>query len=304
MSKTIFVDPFDLKEHKKASALIPEMTKKEWDDFLKNVKEVGIRQPLDINKYYEVLDGRHRLRAAKQLKLEKIEVRQHDLTEEEEMMFVRDTAIERRNLTPAQKHKVFTDAEDFIKSIYKEGRDNKTGRPPKKEKFGPKGPNIKKPHNSNQEIGKVIGASGTTVKRLNKIKKEDPELYEDVVKGDVAPTTAYGNLDSVKKNIGRGKGINKKDISKQKKTEKNDQPKKKSSGNLYDFKNPDLTKEETEKALFKGNVETIFRHLKEVDMFINRNSNYEDIVLSAIEKDEDTFMSYIDSLKKIIKITK
>src|SRR5699024_4377731 len=123
MEKTLFVDPNELEEHKKASALIPEMTDKEWKDFLKNVEEFGIRKQLDVTKEYKIVDGRNRAKGAKKINIESIEVNDHDLSEEEIIEWVKDMSIEQKILSPAQKHKIFTDAEGFMKSLYEEGKE-------------------------------------------------------------------------------------------------------------------------------------------------------------------------------------
>lgn len=275
--KVFFIDPFSLKEHKKASALIPEMNKEEWDDFFKNIKEVGIRQPLDINKNYEVLDGRHRLRAAKELELEKIEVREHELTEEEEMKFVRDTAVERRNLTVAQKHKIVTETDDLINSIYEEGRRNMSDAGKKVVSMD----TTLKKHNTNEEIGKMIGASRATAARLNRVKKESPVEYEKVVKGEKSARRAYDELPSVQKNKNRRNA---------KRGDKGAE-KKRPNGNLYDFKNEEVSEEEKAELLLESKNITLKNHLEQLRMFVENTENLDEVISLSVSCEKD-FIKY------------
>lgn len=299
-AKAFFVDPFDLKEHKEASKLIPKMSDKEWDDFLVNVKEVGIRQPLDINYNNEVLDGRHRLKVAKKLELEKIEVRQHDLTPEQEIKFVRDISIEQKILTVAQKHKIFTDSQEFIGDLYEKGRSAKTEGGKKgaditnKNGFGPTGP---KPdnHNTNKEIGKQIGTSKNTVKRLNKVKKESPESYEKVVNGEETPAGAYNKLPSVKNNKKKNDGTTErkeKDISK---TEKQSDSKPKRTSNLYDFQNQDVSEEEQKELFLQSNNETIKGYLSQMTMLLNRIEDLDEVI-TLHDDDKDFFIEHVKTI--------
>jgi len=109
-----------LSEYPKASDLIPEMTKTEFNDHLESIKKSGIQVPIHITKDHKILDGRHRWQAAKTLNIKEIPSITHDFSEEEAIAFVRDTAIERRNLTPEQKLNIILQSDELIKGIYKE----------------------------------------------------------------------------------------------------------------------------------------------------------------------------------------
>lgn len=293
MSKTFSIDPFELREHEKASELIPEMSEEVWISFFDNVKEFGIRQPLDINQNNEVLDGRHRLRAAKELNLESIEVRKHELTEDEQLEFVRDTAIEVKELSPAEKHKIFTNAEVLIKDIYEKGKKNRTGRPPLNNKSGSLDPHLKK-HNTSEEVAKVIGTGSATVKRLNKVKKENPDLYEEVVKGNKTPTGAYYELPTVKQPKGKRVGS---DVVKQVKKES---PKKRNDKRLFDFQPSNVTKEEEVELLLQSKNETIKSYLRQIKMLLNGTENLEEII--TLNSEDDLF--YEEHLESINKLSK
>ena len=66
-------------------------------------------------------------------------------------------------------------AEDVIKAIYEKGKENRGKRTDLTS--GPIGPKVSpieptfKPHNTNKEIGKMIGMSRTQVTRMNNVGK-------------------------------------------------------------------------------------------------------------------------------------
>ena len=301
-----------LSEHKKASKLIPMMTSDEWIKFIKSIKESGIHEPIHINEKYEVLDGRHRLKAAKELEIETLQVIKHTFTDDEEIKFVRDTAIERRNLTPAQRLNIVLETEEVINSIYAEGR-KKMSVGGKKKKVSSMDESREQPHNSVKKIAEMAKVSKAQVNRIKKLKKENPDAYKEVVEGNKSLRKSYNELPTVvnkqaKKEIERGDAdVNKEEITKPTPTEETEKKlpnKPKKSSNLYNFQNPEITKEEMDKAMFSANIETLFMHLREIHMFVNRNDNHKEIIRESIEKDKETFNKYLSSLEEIIKHTK
>lgn len=308
MSEIFTVSPTMLKEHKKTSALIPEMTDKEWDKFFSNVQEEGIRQPLDINTSYEVLDGRHRLRAALKLGLNKIEVRQHDFTPGEEMKFVRDTAVERRSLTDEQRLNIVLEADELIKSIYEEGKKTKSKttsesnkrRYDKTSQFSSVEENREKPHNSIKQVAELAGTSPSKVSKMKKLKKENPASYKDVVDGKVTVYKAYNDLPTVVNNHDKNRSRKTKaknhDASSTKEELKKHKPK-------HSNQQPaDMTEEEKDRAMFEANISTFFMHLNEVHGFFGRTKNIERVVKTSVERDSATMKDFKVTLNKIIEL--
>lgn len=283
------VDVERLSEHLKASALIPEMTETEWKDFFKSVEDNGIRQPIDANTEYQVLDGRHRLRAAKKLGIKKIEVRFHELTEEEQMKFVRDTAIERRSLTTAQRIHIVLSTEELVNSIYEEGRENKRvaikkahqNNPNHKvDSFYPTGPKQSKDtHNSNVKLAEIANVSKNQIVRIKKIKREDPELYEQVLKGEKTISGAYLELPTtVDKHQGKYKPV------------------------CNDDKN-NVSKEEINKQMFNANVSTFVMHLEQILGFVQRVENVTQIIKEASNKlDKKQCASELEKISKLLRV--
>jgi ParB-like chromosome segregation protein Spo0J len=95
-----------LSPHPLALSLIPEMAEVEYLALVESIRKSGIRVPLDViekDDRYLVIDGVHRLRAARELGLKKVPVNVVVLTEQEIESHIISVQNARRNLTPAQK---------------------------------------------------------------------------------------------------------------------------------------------------------------------------------------------------------
>lgn len=213
----------ELKENPKYSALVPEMSAIEWKEFIENVKKFGIRQPITINKDLTILDGRHRVRACKELGIEKIAAIVNEMDEQQAIEYVRDTAIERRTLSVEQRLDIIFKCDDLMKSLVGDAKKRKAKgyekrRNNKASILGTGVPEISESKRASAVIGDMVGASYRTVDRLKKVRKESPELYEEVIKGDKAITAAYRELpttvDRNNENRSKGKDIPKEEAQK------------------------------------------------------------------------------------------
>ena len=193
----------ELKTNETISNLIPEMTEKEYLDLKTSIDEEGIRHAIDINADNTILDGRHRVRACKSLGIESIKYNRHDLSESEAIKFVRDTAIERRHLTKEQRLNIVLNSEDVIAEISERAkeRQRESARLTTNERLGSSGPNREKAPTKrvNQEIAELAGVGRSTVVRAKKVKRENPEAYEKVIKGESTFNAEYEKLPTVKK---------------------------------------------------------------------------------------------------------
>lgn len=216
-----------LKFDEDINQLVPEMTNEEFLDLVKSIEEEGQRTPIHINKDNTVLDGRHRVRALKELNINEVSAIKEDMQRTEALKFVRDTAVKRRNLSANQKLNIVLNAKDLIgdiqerakarqkKSIEYAHKNNRNHR------FSSAEPNLSKienneknnsvieeqpkvnqsntPVHENKEIADLAGVSTSTVMRAKKVKSEAPEVYEEVIKNNGGWDKAYRELDSVKK---------------------------------------------------------------------------------------------------------
>ena len=199
MTELITVKVSDLKENKTFSELVPEMTTHEYDDLVNSIRKQGVRQPIHILSDKTVLDGRHRVRACKEIGINEIQALSHELKEDEAIRFVTDTAVERRNLTSAQKIDIVLRSEELLKGLEVEAIEYRKKRRSDGtfEPSGSKEPNGTK---VNERIGEMTGTSKATVTRMKRVKRESPELYNDVIKGEKSIRRAYDELPSVQKN--------------------------------------------------------------------------------------------------------
>ena len=196
MTELITVKISDLKENNTFSELVPEMTTTEYQDLVKSIKKHGVRQPIHILTNKTILDGRHRVRACKEIGVIEVQAVVHGLSNNEAIEFVVDTAIERRNLSKEQKVDIVLRSSELIKVLEEEAQLNKErgqfGN--KEQRLGSAEPDRKR---TNERIGEMTGTSKATVVRMKKVKNEDPELYEKVVAGEESAFGAYYKLPSV-----------------------------------------------------------------------------------------------------------
>lgn len=192
--------------------LVPEMTEKEFEDLVANIEMQGQHTPIHINRDNTVLDGRHRIKALKMLEIKDVTAIRENLKKNEALKFVRDTAVERRNLTANQKLNIVLNAKDLIDDIQERAKkrqqksievaDEKNSKKNKgfsSAELNPK--NINQhgtPVHENKEIAELAGVSKSTVMRAKKVKNENPKAYEEVIKNNGGWDKAYRELESVK----------------------------------------------------------------------------------------------------------
>jgi len=83
--------------------LIPPMSEEDYHSLLEDIKRNGILQPIDITYNNVILDGHHRVKAAKELGIKEIEVRIPELLYVDEDEYLISVAMNRRHLTEGQK---------------------------------------------------------------------------------------------------------------------------------------------------------------------------------------------------------
>lgn len=211
MQEIIKVDISKLKFDNDINSLVPEMTEEEFNDLVKSIDEEGQRTPIHINNDNTVLDGRHRVKALKELRRNEISAIKENMAKDEALKFVRDTAVSRRNLTPNQKLNITLQARDLIGDIQERAKENqkKAADRTNELKDGSLRFNSAEqkrvssnqhntPVHENKEIAKLAGVSESTVMRAKKVKNENPEAYEEVIKNNGGWDKAYRELESVK----------------------------------------------------------------------------------------------------------
>lgn len=198
MREIIKIDVSELKFDDDINQLVPEMTEEEFLDLVKSIEEEGQRTPIHINKDNTILDGRHRVRALKKLNIKEVSAIKENMKKSEALKFVRDTAVKRRNLSANQRLNVMLNAKDLIDDLQERAKANQGKR--NDLTFSSPEPKVNKaPVHENKEIANMAGVSPSTVMRAKKVKKENPEAYEKVIKNNGGWDKAYRELESVKK---------------------------------------------------------------------------------------------------------
>ncbi len=94
-------DPKELKVHPDVKA-VPGLARDEYEALMADITDSGIQHPLTVDRGGQVLDGRHRLRAALELDLEQVPV----FVEEEvasPILYALRSALKQRNLSKSGK---------------------------------------------------------------------------------------------------------------------------------------------------------------------------------------------------------
>lgn len=289
MTELITVKISDLKENNTFSELVPEMTTQEYDDLVNSIRKQGVRQPIHILSDKTVLDGRHRVRACKEIGIKEIQALSHELTEDEAIKFVTDTAVERRNLTKEQKVDIIFRSEELIRALEEEAVEHKkTFKGNQHTKVVTASDEaVTKTGRTSTKIAEMAGTSRATVNRMKKVKTEDPELYNKVVTGEESASGAYYKLPSVQ----------------QPKPKKQQEPKEPKSPIPYVNPNEEqyqnISREDSEQSIAYENL--IF-NLRQLDMYIEGNKNRLTVAIrKAYQENPDLLKKSVSNMEMLTK---
>lgn len=171
--------------------LVPDMRHGEWQDFYNDIAFRGIVTPLEILADGTVVDGRHRLKAAKQLSLPKVPVVDAPLNGEKPEVYMLKAAVLRRHLTDDQRSAI---ARLWIKEN-KQKRDTEGKFQP----LPPHSANGKAPntHDKAQDLFKV---GPKKLDHVTYVEKHNPELFEKVHQGEITLSNAYQKIKNIERN--------------------------------------------------------------------------------------------------------
>jgi N6-adenosine-specific RNA methylase IME4 len=187
------VDPKLLKPHPLAH-LIPDMRASEWQDFYTDIGLRGIKVPLEVLGDGTVVDGRHRLKAALELAMKKVPVVDAPLNGDNPEVYMMKAAVLRRHLTDDQRACI---AALWIEENKKEpelGERNEMGQFLPSALHGAEGKDIG--HPTRAKASKDFKVSRKKIDKAKKLKKEAPDLFEKVHKGDITLTNAYRTVEN------------------------------------------------------------------------------------------------------------
>lgn len=173
----------ELKLHKVVE-LLPEMLEPEYIMLKTDIKMFGIKEPLSVIGN-EIIDGRHRFRAAKELKLKDVPVEEIDITEDELDNYVLSLNLTRRHLNPGQKALIAIEVFDRAGTA----------------EIPIKGASTLKRRKSTftKDIAEIAGVGGSTVEYVQYVRKNGTE--DDIRTLRSGIETAKSIMNKIKKRL-------------------------------------------------------------------------------------------------------
>lgn len=167
-----------------AAAIVPDLIGRDLEELRADIGERGVQSPLELTPAGLVLDGRQRLRLARELGIERVPVR---VVEAEDVTaYVVRAALHRRHLDPSRRAALALELE-----LYEQERDRAKTRsrqnlrqhsevaslPPRGEK-------------TRAMVARLAGVSERTAQDAITVREHDPELFQLVKQGRVAAERA------------------------------------------------------------------------------------------------------------------
>jgi N6-adenosine-specific RNA methylase IME4/ParB-like chromosome segregation protein Spo0J len=174
--------PQELAAHPHADR-IPVMPEPEYAVFRADVAARGIQVPIEITAEGIVLDGRQRLRAARELSREAVPVRVVEVDDELEYMF--RAAIMRRQLTASQRVALVVERAEYL-DLEASARERQRANLAQVTEVA-----VSPPRGKTRELGaRMAGAGARTVQDVVTVRKHDLELFERIKQGLVSAPVA------------------------------------------------------------------------------------------------------------------
>ena len=169
----------ELRDHPQA-ALVPSMADEEYAAFLVDLRERGVRVPLEMTSEGVVLDGHHRLRAARELGLPEVPVRLVAVEDEAEYMLL--SALRRRNLSASQGAALAVEL-----GSYREAKDAAKRRSQDNLRRCPEWATLPtRGERPRAWAARLSGVGERTLEDAACVHEEDPELFAQVKAGQVS----------------------------------------------------------------------------------------------------------------------
>ena len=173
--------------NKEYQDLVPPYTEQDYQSLKQSIKERGQLIPITINSGGVILDGHHRYRACQELGIECIFVVKDFESELEEKLFVIDSKLKRRHLNSFQKAELALKSKPILEEIARMNSEANLKINKKKDNSGRKSSTSVKylaVDRVNQNVGKSIGLSHETVRKVETIlNSEDDDLKDRARKG-------------------------------------------------------------------------------------------------------------------------
>ncbi|AHV99003.1 ParB N-terminal domain-containing protein [Paenibacillus sabinae] len=190
-----YVPPSSLVEHPEAWR-IPEMSPEEWADFNESVRSRGaVTDPVFALPDGRVFDGRHRLRAAKENELPTLPVITWDITEDNALDRMRQSATERRSLLTGQKVMINLEFGELLQRLREEARNRQGERTDLSAVLrGSSGDSDERTSEVAEHIAQLSGTSARNVYKAQAVLREAPDLAERIKSGEITINRAETEL--------------------------------------------------------------------------------------------------------------
>jgi hypothetical protein len=175
--------PDALKPHKDA-ARIPVMAEDEFKAFLADLGTRGILVPIEITREGVVLDGRQRLRAARELGLESVPVRVIEVGDQLDYML--RAAVLRRQLNASQRAALVVEFERYGE-LRAEGKRRQRANLRQTTEVATLPPRGEKTRDA---AARWAGISARTVQDMTTVHEHDMDLFESVKRGELGAALA------------------------------------------------------------------------------------------------------------------
>lgn len=192
-TEVIEVSTAQLTEHSKQAEYSPQMSKKKWREFVASVAKEGILQPIVVTKGFRVIDGKHRLKAAKELGIENVRVIIEEISEDKIPAYITATKLARDDLKSGQR------AALVIRLFYEELAQEAKERMSLGGKGGvnegvPDLEQVKTTGRTNEKLAKKSGVGKTNIAYLLAVYRNRPDLFERVFSGEYSINKAYTQM--------------------------------------------------------------------------------------------------------------
>ena len=169
--------------------LFPDMPAADFSALVEDIRHHGVKVPILVHRG-QILDGRQRYRACQTLNLACPTVQWNG---RDAWLEVQSRNLVRRHLSKEQIYAVckiaadkFPDLAAPIQAVRAESRDRRTRKAGVKLRSGAGQPFLRSQARNKESadlIGAQLGISGTTVKRVDRLAREAPELVPKVATG-------------------------------------------------------------------------------------------------------------------------
>jgi len=171
--------------------LIPPMSEEDYNNLKEDIKRNGILQPIDVTYNNVILDGHHRVKAARELGIKEVEVRIPELLYIDEDEYLISVAMNRRHLTEGQKAVLANEYRKILSEKVKKQRAvnaiKKRWRPEQKYLSE----TVTGKYNEGQEVDTRKEASDKfkvsewKVRTVQQIEDKAPDVYEKLHTGEL-----------------------------------------------------------------------------------------------------------------------